>query len=189
VGILNDRVAWTATVIGLLFSVAVPIAAAQSSPTEYAVKAAFVYNFAKFVEWPGSAFGESSEPLVNGVLGEDPFGPLLRRAVVGKQAGGHPIEVRHFASVESITLCHILFVGRSDEKTMRAVEKALDGDAVLTVGESDRFLESGGMINLRLDGKKVRFEINAGAARGVGLRISSQLLKLAIRVLGAAAAG
>jgi hypothetical protein len=156
-------------------------AAAQPTASEYEVKAAFLYNFARFVEWPE---GLSGSPFVIGVFGEDPFGSVLDQTVGGKRVGGSELVVRRFRSLESLEPCRILFVGAGEQGRFAQVVAALHGAPVLTIGESEGFLERGGMINLRLEGQKVRFEINAGEAERAGLKISSQLLKLAIRVVG-----
>lgn len=167
-----------------LVGLAASIAVAQPAATEYEVKAAFVYNFARFVEWPTGTFDATGNRLVIGVLGKDPFGPVLDAAVGDKKVAGNDLVVRRFPSLESLEPCQILFVAADEQKQFAEIVAALRGAAVLTVSESEGFLESGGIINLRLDEQKVRFEINAAMADQVGLKISSQLLKLAVRVVG-----
>jgi hypothetical protein len=158
----------------------------QPTASEYEVKAAFLYNFARFVEWPEGASGNQ---FVIGVFGEDPFGSVLDQTVGGKRVGGNELVLRRFRSLESLEPCQILFIAAGEQGRFAEVVAALHGAPVLTVGESEGFLERGGIINLRLEDQKVRFEINAGEAERAGLKISSQLLKLAIRVVGMPADG
>jgi len=162
---------------------------AQPVASEYEVKAAFVYNFARFVSWPVEEFRSSEEDFVIGVLGADPFGAVLDDLVESKKVGGSDLAVRRFPSVDALGPCQVLFVTSAENGRLGEVLGMLGESAVLTVGEAEGFLEQGGMINLRLEEQKVRFEINAGAADKAGLKISSQLLKLAIRVVGMPATG
>jgi len=143
------------------------------------VKAAFLYNFAKFVEWPADAFPDSGAPIVIGVVGTDPFGGTLDKTTSGKTANGRPVEVRRFKLGQDLRGCHILFVGVSDRKQMAAVMLNLNQASVLTVGDMDTFNQEGGIIQFLLEGDKVRFEINTRAATRAQLKISSKLLSLA----------
>ena len=143
---------------------------------EYKVKAAFIYNFAKFVEWPAQKLGSDSAPLVIGVLGPNPFGDELENALKGRQINGRGIVVRQFDDVESARTAHLLFVGVNDETKLR---KALKEYGVLTIGQSESFTRNGGIITFTFDHDKLGFEINVGAAEQAGLKISAQLQKLA----------
>ena len=161
-----------------------PRAATPSPPREHDVKAAFLYHFAQLVEWPVGA-APPGEPFVIGVVGGDPFKGALDRALEGKSVRTHPIEVRRFATVAQLegARVHVLFVAGDAGLRERALD-AVSAQPVLTVGESEGFAERGGMIGFRLtrDGR-VGFEINARRAEQAGLRMSSQLLKLA-RIVG-----
>jgi hypothetical protein len=150
-------------------------------PLEYEVKAAFLYNFAKFTEWPVEEEGE--DPIVIGVLGEDPFGELLDNTVRGKLVRGRTLQIKRFDKLsEDLKGCHILFIGVSESNRIARALKYLEGARVLTVGESRTFCSVGGSINFVLDRRRVRFEISVAAAERAGLKLSSKLLKLATLV-------
>ena len=155
---------------------------ALEPPTEHEVKAAFLYNFARFVEWPPSA-GAANQPFIVAVLGDDPFGATLDRTLAGKTLEARPIVVRRLASLDEAVRVHILFVGTSDRAQVARVVRTLSGTHVLTVGEMPGFAELGGMIGFRTERRRVRFDINVAQASRAGLKISSQLLKLA-RIVG-----
>jgi hypothetical protein len=155
--------------------------AQESQPTEYQIKAAFLFNFAKFVEWPPTAFAEATSPLVIGILGDNPFGGDLDRTIRDKTINNRPLVVREFRSPAEATNCHMLFISTSVKQRLPEIFKALRGASVLTVGETDRFTEAGGMINFVAEGNKTRFQISEVAAKSVGLKISSKLLSLALR--------
>jgi hypothetical protein len=163
---------------------ALPWAArAQASASEYAVKAAFLYNFTKFVEWPADAFtGEHSQFKVC-VLGEDPFGKSLG-VIAGESVAGRRISLLRTGEIKAPEGCHILFISRSERDRLSQVLADLKQEPVLTVGDTGGFLDQGGIINFILEGGKVRFEINQEAAERAGIKISSKLLRLAIRVKG-----
>ncbi len=159
-----------------------PVAHAQQAPpSEYQLKAAFLYNFAKFVEWPPEAFPDPATPFTIGIIGQDPFSGDLERTVKAKTARGHPFAIKQIKSLSELKTCQILFVCASERKRLPDILTALGDASVLTVSELERFMQSGGMINFLMEGHKVRFEINDAAARRVGLRISSKLLSLAGR--------
>lgn len=147
---------------------------------EYAIKAAYLYQFGRYVQWPANSFVGDSGPLIIGVLGEDPFGNLLEEIARTKRVEGHPIVIRRFASVSEYTFCHILFVCASadpEQKTM--ILKKLQKTPTLLVGEEPGFVDRGGTINFFLDENKIRFEINTEVAGQDHLKISSKLLSLA----------
>jgi len=152
-----------------------------SQPTEYQIKAAFLFNFAKFVDWPPESFSQPNSPLVFGVLGENPFHEELARTIQNKKIDSHPLVVKEFHSAAQATNCHILFISTSEKKRLPDILKILNGHSILTVGETDRFTEAGGMINFVLEGTKIRLQINSEAATEAGLKISAKLLSLAIR--------
>lgn len=150
---------------------------AQAPPTEYQVKAVFLFNFSQFVDWPASAFADDRAPLVIGVLGSDPFGATLDEIVRGETVNGRPLAVRRYQSVEQIDTCHILFIDRSQEPQAAAIVAALKGRSVLTVGDFDGFAQHGGMIRFITVGNKIRLRINLSAAQEAKLMISSKLLR------------
>jgi uncharacterized protein DUF4154 len=153
---------------------------AQSTPaTENQVKAVFLYNFTKYVGWPPEAFAADSALLNVCVLGRDPFGPALEATLRGESVNERSLAARHVSSVEEVAGCQILFISDSEERELAAILRGVAGKPILTVGEMDKFAESGGMIRLRKIENKIRLEINEASAARAGLKISSQLLKLA----------
>ncbi len=159
---------------------AMPGAARAQGTSEYDVKAAFLYNFTKFVDWPPSAFPDAGSPLRICVLGEDPFGTSLK-AVAGEneEVGGHKLTVVPTPSLSRSGGCQVLFISRSEQERLPQILASVKGSPVLTVGDSRGFLDHGGIINFILEGSKVHFEINPEAADRVGIKISSKLLRLA----------
>jgi len=153
--------------------------ATGASIDEYQVKAAFLFNFAKFVEWPPQAFKSADQPIAICVFGQNNFGSLLDTAVQGKVIGNRKFVVLEISSPPEASKCHILFVSASERKRLRAVLGEVKGCCVLTVGEVDEFIASGGMINLRLKDERVHLEVDPDAAERAKLRISSKLLSLA----------
>ena len=146
-------------------------------PTEQEVKAAYLYNFAKYVEWPTSA---SPEPQwVIGVLGDADFGDVLEKTLSGKSVRERPFVARRLQDPQEAAHVHILFIGAAEAPRLPAILKSLEASRALTVSDIDGFAEKGGMIGFRIDGKKVRFDISPQTATRAGLRISSQLLALA----------
>ncbi len=160
--------------------------AATPSADEYEVKAAFLYHFAHLVDWPSpSPPPAPGEPLVIAVAGDDPFGATLDRVLADKAVRGQPVRVLRTAGPGALdpARIHILFVGGDDEEQRRTLA-ALGHQPVLTVGDSARFAERGGMIGFRVTPEgRIAFDINLQRAEQSGLRIRSQLLKLA-RIVG-----
>ena len=153
--------------------------AEESRYSEYEVKAAFLYNFAKFVEWPEESLPEDDTPIVIGVLGQDPFKAILEETVRGKQAQKRDVEVKRSATAQDMRRCHIVFVSPSERSRLAETLAAFKDSAVLTVSDIDGFAEQGGIVSLTKDKGKIRLEINVDAAKRAGLKLSSQLLKLA----------
>ncbi len=152
---------------------------AATGPTEYQVKAALLFNLVKFTEWPSSAFTNAAAPLIFGVVGEDPFGPVLDEVVKGESINKRPLLVKRFKLGEDLSMCHVLFVSRSEKERLATLLATLKDKPVLTLGDPDRFCEQGGMINLVLSANgTVKPDINPDAARAAGLQISSKLLSL-----------
>jgi hypothetical protein len=165
----------------LLLTGAVTFADAQTAAPagEYQVKAAFLYNFAKFVEWPASSFKSNADPFRICVLGDDPFGGALQATLDGKKMQEHTTQIAHLSDVKEAGSCHIVFVSKSQKKNLHAVLGALRAVGILSVGETDDFAAGGGVIGFRLDDGRVRLEINLQAASQQQLQISSKLLSLA----------
>jgi hypothetical protein len=157
---------------------------AQEAPTEYQVKAAYLFNFLKFVEWPGDPLVDTHGRWVVGVIGDNPFGDDLAQIVSGKTVQGHELLVRRFQSGEDLRACHVLFISASEKKRLPSMLAALSGSSVLTVGDMDHFIESGGMIQFVMEEKRVRFAIDVGASSQARLKVSSKLLSLARTVTG-----
>jgi hypothetical protein len=153
------------------------------APSEYHLKAVFLFNFAKFVEWPADGAVNNTGPIVIGVLGDDPFGEDLDRVIMGKTVNNRPLATRRYRSIQDVEGCHILFVSESEKKNLPVIFKQTRNSGILTVGDTENFTQQGGMINFVLEDNKVRFEINVAAALQENLKISSQLLKLA-RITG-----
>jgi len=147
---------------------------------EYQIKAAFLYNFTKFVEWPASRFADGSSPIVIAVLGENPFGDELAKLVKGRRVNGREIAIKSITDPSEAGAVHVLFICARNDRQLGPVLAQLRSGGVLTVGESDAFASAGGIITFNLVEDKVRFEINQSAGEQAGLKISSQLLKLAV---------
>jgi uncharacterized protein DUF4154 len=148
---------------------------------EYEVKAAMIYNFAKFVEWPSTG---NSQPFVLGVVGDDPFGQTLERLVADRAVSGREIRIERYPTADDLGRCDILFIAESESPELPLILAQVHDRGVLTVGDKKDFARDGGVIGFRLEGNKVRFDINVDAARRSGLRISSKLLRLARVVHG-----
>jgi YfiR/HmsC-like len=153
-------------------------ALAQPSLSEYKLKALFLYNFGKFVEWPTNDFPSANAPMIIGVYGENPFGNDLKDIVKGQTINGHPLVVRQIILLSDLKTCHILFISASETSDLYSIMRAVRGAAVLTVGETREFIPAGGMIAFFIEDDKIRFEINPKAVRKAGLTISSKLLSL-----------
>jgi hypothetical protein len=152
---------------------------AVSTPSEYQVKAAFLYNFSRFVDWPSGSFAQSGSPFVIGVVGQDPFGSSLDKVTDGKTVDGRNIIIRRFRRVSDMEHCHILFISDSERERLPRILDRIENKATLTVSEIDGFIARGGMINFAVESKKVRFDINSDAAERARIRISAKLLQLA----------
>lgn len=152
---------------------------AKAQVDEYRVKAAFLLNFAKFVDWPAEAFHDPSTPIAICIAGRNPFGGALRSAVDGKSVAGRAFVVREGVEAGDSANCHILFVPGTDKARIRSVLSQSSSLPALSVGESDGFATDGGVVNFRLENATVRIEINAESARRKNLRISAKLMSLA----------
>jgi hypothetical protein len=170
------RVLWLAA-LTLMVGVARSQAAATASEAE--VKAAFLYNFAKFVEWPSTAFPSDTAPLRVAVFGDEDFTAKLGALLSDKKAHGRAFEVKRIVNPQEAKNFHMVFIPSSESKRALLVLDAVKKSPVLTIGESDDFLDYGGMINFYFEDTQPRFEINADPAEKVKLVISSKLLRLA----------
>jgi hypothetical protein len=155
-----------------------------NSSSEYQVKAAFLFHFAQFVDWPPEAFKDASSPLTYCTAGEDPFHGALEASLNGKMIGARPVRVIHFRQVQEIQGCQIVFLGTPEKKLISTMLANLRASPILTVGESEDFVQGGGMIGFFLEDNKVRFDINLDAAERAKLKISARLLALAKTVVG-----
>jgi hypothetical protein len=152
--------------------------------SEYEVKAAFLFHFAQFVEWPQQTFKNDGEPLVYCTVGDDPFHGGLEAALKGKTIGAHPLQVRHAKRAEDASGCQVIFLGENEKKLLPELLATFERNPVLVVGESEHFAQSGGTIGFCLEENKIRFEVNLDAAGKAKLKISSKLLALAKSVIG-----
>jgi hypothetical protein len=153
-----------------------------SDSSEYLIKAGFIYNFAKFVEWPAATFSQPDSPIIIGVLGADPFGSVLDRIVEDKKIGPRGFVVKRYKwgkDLKDLKDCKILFVSASEKVHVDEILQSVKGQPILTVGETPGFAERGGMIRFTLEENRVRFEVNVDAAHQADLNISSRLLTLA----------
>jgi hypothetical protein len=171
----------------------------SAASLEYQVKAAFLYNFIKFVDWPKGKLADANEPISIGIIGKDPFGSAFDP--VGDKDKSRKVLIKRFKSFEelkksgekdkslldqeikSLRKCHLLFICSSEEGSIREIIDLVKDHNVLTIGEMKGFVESGGIINFVMEEQKVRFEINVTIARQAKLQIRSQLLRLAKRVI------
>jgi YfiR/HmsC-like len=156
-----------------------PTVGADVGSLEYGVKAAFLYNFVKFVEWPNSAFHATDSPVAICVLGADPFGRTLDDIVEGERVESRPLVVRRVDEAREAGACHLLFVSSSERTRFAPILAAVNTRRVLTVAESTEFLAAGGHIAFYLEANRVRFAINTGATAKSEFQVSSKLLRVA----------
>jgi hypothetical protein len=168
---------------GWLFTLGVTQSQAEES-REYAVKSAFLYNFAKFVDWPPESFKNETSPLVLGIVGVDPFGAVLE-TLKDKSVKGRKLIIRRLPRLETFEDCQILFISSSEKGNLRAMLTTIKNHNILTVSDIDRFAYQGGMIGLVMVDNNINFEINLEMVQRSKLKVSSQLLKLAKIIQGA----
>jgi hypothetical protein len=150
-----------------------------STAREYQLKAVFLFNFTQFVEWPPDAFAEPDTPLVIGIVGDDPFGSYLDEIAAGEKINNHPLVIRRFQTTDDVTASHILFFNLKATVKLAEVLGSLKNKSTLTVGDSDRFIRTGGMIRLFTENNRIRIRIDPEATKRARLIISPKLLKLA----------
>ena len=168
--------------IGICLSMALGASAQaldSSDSSEYLIKAGFIYNFAKLVGWPGSAFAQADSPIVIGILGTDPFGGIIDRILADKKVDARRFVIKRLKWGMEFKDCDILFVGASEAVHLEEVIRAVKGLPILTIGETPGFAKRGCIINLIVEDNKVRFEVNLDAAKQADLNVSSRLLALA----------
>jgi len=156
--------------------------AQQSRPSEYQVKAVYLFNFSRFVSWPDRTTGDADAPFAICVIGKDPFGTVLDSTLAGESIGGKAVVARRVALAEQAAGCRVLFISASEDGRLKEILGSLEKSSVLTVSDIARFSERGGMIQFVLQGGRVRFEVNLASAAQANLTLSSDLLKVAVAV-------
>lgn len=156
----------------------VPAQTKVTSP-EYQVKAVFLFNFTQFVEWPDKILSTDNEPLIIGILGDDPFGAFLDETIKGETVNGHPLTVQRFTKIDQLTTCHVLFICQTEKKQLKDILLSVEHKNILTVSDINNFAKQGGIIRFVTENNKTRLRINLEAAKKEGLTISSKLLRLA----------
>jgi YfiR/HmsC-like len=156
---------------------------AQTTAKEYRIKAAFLFNFALYVEWPPDAFQDANSPLTYCTVGEDPFEGVLDQSLNAKSVGTHPLRVQHLKAPENFQGCQIVFIGANEKKRIAAILESLKQTPVLVVGESSHFVQQGGTVGFLSEENTVRFEVNLDAAQRARLNISATLLSVAKTVI------
>jgi hypothetical protein len=175
------RPSLTALVLAWVLIAVSGLLAQAAKPTDYDVKAVYLYNFGRFVEWPSTVTAKS-EVFNVCILGQDPFGPALDATLAGETISGKSISAKRISTPQEAVNCQILFMSSAEESRLNKIIEALDKGAVLTVSDMPQFSRRGGMIQFVVEGKKVRFEVNLTAVQRAGLTLSSELLKVATAV-------
>lgn len=175
----------TIGIVAIFFSCALAAGTQGETPVadEYEIKAAMMNSVFKLVDWPAAKTGDGAAPFIVGVVDSDDMEAALGKAV-GKTSGtkppvGRSIAIRRISGVEGIEQCHAVFVGGSDRKRVQAILQAIGTQPILTIGESDKFLSSGGMVGLVVKDDRIQVEVNLAAAQSAGLTVSSRLLRIA----------
>ena len=156
-----------------------PLMAQTTTSTEYELKAAFLLNFAKFVEWPANVFQNAKAPITVCIFGHDPFGNALDETMRGKQINNRELLARRINEPAGLKDCQLVFVSENEEKRLPEILNRLNGASVLVVGEAGDFAERGGSVQFFLENNRVRFAVNVDAVQRAGLTVSSKLLVLA----------
>lgn len=169
-------------VLAAIISLSFNSLAQDQQPSEYEVKAAFLFNFAKFIDWPPEVFADTNSPIVVGVLGKNVFGNNLEKTIRDRKVNNRSFQFRNYTSITEATNCQILFVSPSEKADFPKIVGTLQNASVLTVSETDGFIQAGGMINFLIQDNKIRFQISDETAKKARLKISSKLLSLAVPV-------
>lgn len=162
----------------MLFQFPAAAGSANYNVSEYEVKAAFLYNFTKFVEWPKDAFYSAGEPLTICIIGADPFGDSLD-FIRDKTVNNRRLEIRRLGEPADTRECRVLFIAPSEKMRIQEILNSVRAQDILTISDISGFVHYGGIIELYVKDRKVRFRINAAAAKKSRLKIGSQLLELA----------
>jgi hypothetical protein len=170
---------WLVLALWMVASGAVICKAEFQAPTIHEVQAAFLFNFTKFITWPVNSLQRSEKSLTIGVLGDDFFAGVLEEILLDKTVDGKTLAVRRFTRAQDAANSHILFISTSQESHLPHIMKALEQTKVLTVSDMAQFAEHGGMVAFTLEDQRVRFKVNVDAVGRTGLKMGSQLLKLA----------
>lgn len=169
-----------AGVLAIVLCTGVFAADGKNEPTrEFQIKAAFLYNFAQFVEWPPRTFASAESPLVIGVLGLDPFGGFLDDLVKGERVNGRALVIQRYRDIGDIGACHVLFVSGSEGHRIEEIAEYLKGRSILTVCDWEAYARQGAIVWFVMERNRVRLRINLDAAKAAGLTISSKLLRSA----------
>jgi hypothetical protein len=179
----NGRPRWRVLIaVWCLLVNGISLHALQAPPTEYGVKAAYLFNFARFTTWSAPATTEDNAAFGVCVLGHDPFGAALDTTVAGERIEGKPVVIRRITKPKDTVGCRVLFVSTSEGTALTDVRQSLDRSSILTVSDLPQFVERGGMIQFVLEGKRIRFAVNLPAAARAGLTLSAELLRVAVAV-------
>lgn len=160
------------------------VAQAPTGAGEYEIKAAYLLNFTRYVEWPPEAFTSAGDPIVLGVLGQNPFGPALARTMIGRTSQGRPVEVRVLDGVSDAEDCHAVYLAADEQRLHPDIVGQIARRGLLTIGEGEEFVRRGGILGFVASGQTVRFAANVKAADRAGLHLSSRMLALASNVYG-----
>lgn len=160
--------------------ISAPFSFAQNKPIpEYQVKAAFLFNFTRFVDWPSDSFNSANAPFVIGIVGKDNFGGFIEELVKGENIKGHPIKIQRYKSAKEILHCHILFVPAKESAQMKETLTSVKDKSILTVSDAKDFVQRGGIVRFYKENNKIKLEINLTSANAKQLNISSKLLSVA----------
>jgi hypothetical protein len=152
----------------------------QGKPSpEYQVKAAFLYNFTRFISWPAASFRSANSPFIIGIIGNDPFGNYIEEIAKGEKVDGHPIMVQRYHNLKDVLNCHLLFIHSPATGKAKEIVALTGRKSILTVSDDEGFTQKGGMINFYRENNKIRFEVNIQAAKNADLELSSKFLGVA----------
>ena len=157
--------------------------AEATSPSEYQVKAAFIYNFAKYAEWPSEVMGSRDKPFTLCIVGRDPSDSAFS-SVEGRQVGGRPLKIRRDVRMEDIAGCHIAFISESEEHRLQSVLKSMASAPILTISDIDGFVEAGGAVGMFVADDRLKFDANFTALQRANIKVNSQVLWMARTVHG-----
>jgi len=164
------------------FTQGVPLCAQQTKAAEYAVKATYLYNFSRFVQWPADTSAAKGESFPICIYGEDPFGTVLDTILSGESIKGRPVVLKRVLKLQDALECRVLYISSSEDSRLKEILAGLDKTGVLTVSDIPQFSQRGGIIQFVIVANKVRFEVNLSSAQDAGLTLSSDLLKVAVAV-------